>query len=348
MHSLEKIERGFRWAAVPVALISAYFTFEFARSTMASPGMGFLLGLALAVCALASGYIWTIRQAAQQAGVGKAASVFLLAAGVLFTGTDAFTNAGSLLWQRSAADNQAQVTNVKYEDSRKAIEDAEARIKFFETRIADLKSANPWITTVSADGLKGQIPAMEEAIRQESKRGGCGPKCLALQKDLAGIQERIGLAEQLGSHEKMLAAAHTGLEKARAAAGEKTSVVSATSSQALSLASLGTFSLNPSEDAQAWTSYVVGLVLAVFLTFGPMALNWVGFGGWRVSQEARVSRPASPGPYVPHSASVPAVAPAERPERIVERHTTLQPVNIGASLYELGQYQLGRVRTAGA
>ena len=310
MHSIEKIEKGFRWAALPVALISAYFTFEFARSTMASDGMGVLLGLALAVCAMASGYIWTVRQFALQNGISKHAGYFLLAAGVMFTGTDAFTNAGSLLWQRAASDSTANVQNVKYEDTRKAVEDAEARIKFFEGRIADLKGANAWVTSVSADGLKGQIPALEEAVAQESRRGGCGPKCLALKEKLAGVNERIGLAEQLGDHEKQLAAAHRGLEKARTVAQGSTSVVSATSSQALSLATLGTLSLTPSEDAQAWTSYVVGLVLAVFLTFGPMALNWVGFGGWRTAFKGH--QVATPVPPVPFGSSVPSIK-----ERIV-------------------------------
>ncbi len=344
MHDIKQIEKGFRRAAVPVSLISAFFTFQFAASTMSDPWMGWLLGGALAICALASAYIWTVRQAALRAGISRTAGVFLLAAGVMFTGTDAFTNAGSLLWQRASSDNVAQVTNVKYEDSRKAIEDAEARIKFFETRIADLKGANPWITSVSADGLKGQAPALDEAIRQEAARGGCGPRCLALKEKLAELNGRIGLAEQLGSHETMLAAAHKGLEKARSVAGEKTAVVSATSSQALSLATLGTLDLNPSADAQAWTSYVVGLVLAVFLTFGPMALNWVGFGGWRMAQEARAPAPVA---HVPPAASVPSVAPLRVVERPAEPGHTIH-VRQGVDLLEALQAQLGRVQRVAA
>lgn len=291
MHSIEQIEKWFRRAVIPVALISAYFTFEFARSTMANPFMGVLLGGALAICAFCSAYIWTIRQFAKKHGASKMQLAFMLGCGLIFTGTDAFTNAGSLLWQRSAADTTASVQNVKYEDTRKAVEDAEARITFFETRIADLKGGNPWITSVSADGLKGQIPALQEAVRQEERRGGCGPKCLGLQKELAGIQERIALAEQLGSHEKMLAAAHTGLAKAREIASGSTAVVSATSSQALSLATLGTLSLKPSDEAQEWTGIIVGAALAIFLTFAPMAMEYVGSGVWRASGVPKAEAP---------------------------------------------------------
>jgi len=122
---------------------------------------------------------------------------------------------------------QSDVSNVKYEDTRAAVTDAQARIKQFSDRIASLKAANPWITSVSADGLKAQEPALEEAIAQEAKRGGCGPKCLALKKELADTMERAGKAEELASHESMLLAAQRGLDKARATA-KATNYVSST------------------------------------------------------------------------------------------------------------------------
>ena len=105
---------------------------------------------------------------------------------------------------------QSDVSNVKYADTREAVKDAEGKIKFFSDRIAALKDANPWITSVSADGLKAQEPALEEAIAQETRRGGCGPKCLALKQKLADTLDRAGKAEELASHEKMLLAAQTG------------------------------------------------------------------------------------------------------------------------------------------
>lgn len=121
---------------------------------------------------------------------------------------------------------QSDVHNAKYEDTRDAVKDAEGRIKQFSDRIAELKAANPWITTVSADGLKAQEPALEEAIAQESRRGGCGPKCLALKQKLADVMEQAGKAEELASHEAMLVAAQRGLDKARASAHDATYVSS--------------------------------------------------------------------------------------------------------------------------
>ncbi|CCB64457.1 hypothetical protein [Hyphomicrobium sp. MC1] len=121
---------------------------------------------------------------------------------------------------------QSDVHNAKYEDTRDAVKDAEGRIKQFSDRISELKAANPWITTVSADGLKAQEPALEEAIAQESRRGGCGPKCLALKQKLADVMEQAGKAEELASHEAMLVAAQRGLDKARASAHDATYVSS--------------------------------------------------------------------------------------------------------------------------
>lgn len=288
MHSIEKIESWFRVAALPVAAISAVFTVCFAYSTMSDWRLGFALGFALAICTFASAYIWTVRSFAVRGGASASVTTAMLVAGILFTSMDALTNAGSLLWQRAGAANEAQVTNIRYEDGRRAVEDAEARIKMMTARIDELKAANPWVTTVSADGLKGRIPALEEAVAQEARRGGCGPRCLKLKEELAGLMDQIGKAEQLGKHESMLAAAHRSLEKAREIASGRETIVSATGSQSHSLARLGTLvafnpTLDPSEETQEWTSYVVGLLIAVFLTFGPMMLNWVGFGAWRDS-----------------------------------------------------------------
>jgi len=171
---------------------------------------------------------------------------------------------------------QSDVSNVKYEDTRAAVTDAEGKIKFFTDRIAALKDANPWITSVSADGLKAQEPALEEAITQETHRGGCGPKCLALKKQLADVMERAGKAEELSKHETMLLAAQKGLEKARTAAKAATYVSSTavnhtdTLFKALSLVRFQPVENVTVMERDATNTGIMGISSVAFLLLAPM------------------------------------------------------------------------------
>ena len=94
------------------------------------------------------------------------------------------------------------------------MKDAEGKIKFFTDRIAALKEANPGSPRFRQTVLKAQGPALE-AIAQESRRGGCGPKCLALKKDLADIMERAGRPKNSRSMKPCCSPLRTGLRGPR-------------------------------------------------------------------------------------------------------------------------------------
>lgn len=209
------------WILALVAIVvDAGISYEFGSTLSYLHAAGFAL-VAIAFCVLPD-------VAAMEVRKGNKAAAGWIALACAPLGMVAFlTHVGYSASIRVGDMQQSDVSNVKYEDTRGAVKDAEGKIKFFTDRIAALKEANPWITSVSADGLKAQGPALEEAIAQESRRGGCGPKCLALKKDLADIMERAGKAEELSKHETMLLAAQNGLEKARAVA-KSTNYVSST------------------------------------------------------------------------------------------------------------------------
>lgn len=201
-------------------VVDSGISYEFGSTLSYLHAAGFAL-VAIAFCVLPD-------VAAMEVRKGNKAAAGWIALACAPLGMVAFlTHLGYSASIRVGDMQQSDVSNVKYEDTRGAVKDAEGKIKFFTARIADLKEANPWITSVSADGLKAQGPALEEAIAQESRRGGCGPKCLALKKELADIMERAGKAEELSKHETMLLAAQNGLEKARAVA-KSTNYVSST------------------------------------------------------------------------------------------------------------------------
>jgi hypothetical protein len=208
------------WILALVAIsVDAGISFQFGSTLSYLHAAGFGL-VALAFCILPDVSAMEFRK-------GKKTTAGWIAVACVPLGLVAFlTHLGYSASIRVGDFQQSDVHNAKYEDARDAVKDAEGRIKQFSERIAQLKAANPWVTTVSADGLKAQEPALEEAILQESKRGGCGPKCLALKQKLADVMEQAGKAEELASHEQMLAAAQRGLDKARASAHEATYVSS--------------------------------------------------------------------------------------------------------------------------
>lgn len=171
---------------------------------------------------------------------------------------------------------QSDVSNVKYEDTRTAVKEAKDRIKQFSDRITQLKAANPWVTTVSADGLKAQAETLGEAIAQETRRGGCGPKCLALKQKQSDALDQAGKAEELAQHEKMLAGAQAGLDKATARAAEATFVSSTavnhtdTLFKALSLVRLQPVDNVTMTEREATNTGIMGMSSLAFLLLAPM------------------------------------------------------------------------------
>lgn len=334
-------------AGLGLAVTSLILTATFGASI--SIGMMFALG----VISVMASYLPAI-----MIELGDSGRKWLLIPGIivalLVTVIDVTTNASTTGVYKTTDVVQANVQQAKYVDRRDAVASAKDEVALFNKLIADLKTENPFATTVSADGLKGQIPAIEEAIRQEAKRGGCGPKCLALKEQLADVQKRIGVAEKLDEHTAKLEAARRGLEKAIAEASTSEQGESAVATQNFRLASLLTLSRAPSDDAVHWTDQWLMVVIGVVITFASQFFNALGFVGPRSGarlKERLVSpqKPiVSPVPVVPALASVPAVA---APERVVERvsepgHTI--HVKNGVDLLEALQAQLGRVRVAGA
>lgn len=260
----------FLWILALFAMaVDAGISYEFGSTLSTLHAAGFAL-VALAFCILPD-------VAALEFRKGRTGTAGWMGVACIPLGIVAFlTHVGYGASIRVGDMQQSDVSNVKYADTRKAVSDAQDKIKFFESRIADLKSANPWITSVSADGLKAQTPAIEEAILQETKRGGCGPKCLALKEKLADIMDRASKSEELASHEKMLLAAQGGLEKARATAAGATYASSTavnhtdTLFKAISLVT-GAFAENVTmTEREATNTGIMSVSSLAFLLLAPM------------------------------------------------------------------------------
>lgn len=132
----------------------------------------------------------------------------------------------------------AKVQQAKYTGSHEAVgEDKEAMTRE-QKALAQLKLANPWAETTTAESLRAHLPALEEKLRQEERRGGCGPKCLAIKQEKAGVEGRIAIAEERNG----IAIRIADLEKRLAGRREKADATefkySAAEQQATSIAKL--------------------------------------------------------------------------------------------------------------
>ena len=201
--------------AMAAIVVDCGIAYEFGSTLSHLHAIGFAL-VSLAFCILPD-------VAAMEFRKGKKKTGGWIAAACVPLGLVAFmTHLGYSASIRVGDMQQSDVSNAKYEDTRTAVADAQVRIKQFTDRITELKAANPWVTTVDAEGLKAEAATLQEAIAQETRRGGCGPKCLALNEKYSDLVNRASVAEQLSEQEKQRAAAERGLDNAKAKASTAT------------------------------------------------------------------------------------------------------------------------------
>jgi hypothetical protein len=271
-------------AAMVIAGVSAYFTFWFVKGTSDDPTMGTALGLALALAALAGCKIWPYVLRAIDARDWKRAWPIGIAA-VLCLASDAWTNAGSVLWQRTNSLQAAKVQTVRYDDARDQVADNRASLKFWTERLQKLEAEHAWSATVTADGLRAQLPALEVALKREGNNCGkrkCatedqgrGPAWQRLAKEKADLEGKIALAEEKADLTKKIEATKLVLAERRDKAAEHAPKISSAGVQNTSLAVIWSGDLNPDDETKAWMNYVTGLFLGLFLTFAAPLLSIV-------------------------------------------------------------------------
>ena len=132
----------------------------------------------------------------------------------------------------------ASLQQTRYDDGRNSVEQANRDIVSAEARIKQLS----WLPSdVTATGIASAIDTKNEEVRQEAKRGGCGPNCLRLRQELTELEKRKGAIEDLTAEKAKLAAAKAWLENAKnkaAAIEHKPSIVSHQNTTLFKLASL--------------------------------------------------------------------------------------------------------------
>jgi hypothetical protein len=196
-----------------------------------------------------------------------------------------------------------KVQNAKYETAGSAVSEDKSALEEARKGLEQLKLANPWATTVTAESLRAQIPAIDEKLRQEEKRGGCGPKCLAIKQEKAGIEGKIAIAEERNGIAIRIADLEKRLdgrrEKAEHTEYRSSAVVHSNQSIADLVAFVKSFGtdLAPSENVEKGSQIGINLGMALAGTGVPAFAFFVA-GLYRIRRRDEEQ---------PHAGSVPSI-----------------------------------------
>ncbi len=178
-----------------------------------------------------------------------------------------YSHAGYTAGLRGHNITDAKVQNVKYSMAGDEVADNRASLKMWTERLQKLEGEHAWAATVTADALRAQLASANLAIEQESKRGGCGPKCLARTKERDDIATKIALAEEKADLTKKIEATQRILAERREKAATTEFKHSAVDHQnqflAKAVALVSSGSLEPSELLTEGAQQSVNLAMAI-------------------------------------------------------------------------------------
>lgn len=271
-----------RIAGTALALTSLLLTVQF--------GLTISVGIAaaLATVSIMASYIWAIAtEVHRNAGNGFLANVVKIGAVVVAVGVtsiDAITNSSTTGTHRVTDVHTASVQTTNSTNVSQALADARRNLAMQERRLRELTSANRWNAAVTAVELRSRLETANEAVRQEERRGGCGPKCLALKATRDGIAADLGRIEEHNRTVGMIEATRQSITQLAARVAETPPAVSSVDTQNKKLASLFTLDRQPGEGATYWTDtwmmVAIGLIITLASQFFNM-LAWVPSAGNR-------------------------------------------------------------------
>jgi hypothetical protein len=297
IEDLQKAARGLGGVfTVLAAAMSAAAGWKFGGdSTFACIVLAALLaGLTVAVAILLSfvDAAWAAGEKSVAAALGL---VFVLAAFGEYASHVAFGTG-----HRAHNIEQASIQTARYDDARDSVAENKRSIAMWEARLAELEKTNAWTASVTADALRAQAEA-------ESKRGGCGPKCLDLKAKIAIAEESADLRKQIAATKKVLVAL-----REKSAGTEKGDSIAV--NQSMLFATAATGSLAPTASAIAWANIGIGAYLALLSTSLGAVFNWLGFRTWR-------RRPGdAPDALVPQIETALPLSNQHEPRAIAEQH----------------------------
>ena len=298
MDTLAPFRRYFRIAALVCSAASAVLTFWFGLQQNPNAAIALALAAFLVACSLASDYIVLFVTEAWKKG-SRIAVAGMVAAGAFVFSLNLMSNVGSVGWQKDQTITEArfQTTNATNADAQ--LRAATDRLAMQTKRLGEMRASHGWNASVTPHELQSRLETANEAVRQEERRGGCGPRCLALKGERDKIAATLGAVTEHNRLAEMIVATEADIARLTAQVKDTPPAVAAADSQSKFFASLFRASLSPSDEAKAWTSVGMSTWLAIGLCIAPILF---GFIGWKTEPDApatvaskpeNVSQPAS-------------------------------------------------------
>src|SRR5690606_14045628 len=113
----------------------------------------------------AAHYLWSVKGE-------KGAAIAAVIGTFLFGTIELTSHLGYTSASRAMNVGEATVQNATYTGSQKAVSEDEDALKRAQTALDQLKLANPWAETTTADALRAQLPPLEVALKREANN--CG------------------------------------------------------------------------------------------------------------------------------------------------------------------------------
>jgi hypothetical protein len=289
---------------------------DLVMSAMFGWSLGFMMALIMGAASLASG-ILLIFAAYHWARNVRPLAIVLAVAWLPAFAVNVWSNIGVATAVRMADVQQARAQKAVYQDRRDGLASAKATLKVAEDNLRDLEAAHAWAGTVKATGLRDKLTELQAAADREAARGGCGPRCESIKREIMATQEQIGIAEQRADLTQRIAAAQKVVASfADKVAATDSGISSAANQSTLHAKLLAGFQLGSDPDATKImiANEATGIAIALVVAILSVAL---GLGSvWdRLMSLARaphrIENPLTPADCAPSSLGTqPAQPPA--------------------------------------
>lgn len=226
----------------------------------------------------------------------KPTAYALTAIAALFIGAEYFSHLGYTIGHRVADTDQTRVQNVRYDDAREQVVDNRKNLDMWKAQLARLESENGWAASVTADALRAKLPALELAIAQEAKRGGCGPVCLQRTRERDQVQEQIATAEARTDLTKRIVATQRLVDTYRERSATTEHRSSPIVNQTKFVAQIWTTNLEPGAEPMTWTQIGIGALIALVTTFLAPVCFFMAFGDAQHQPTTGFVRGMAPSP----------------------------------------------------
>ena len=277
-----------------LAIVSLVLTVQF--------GLTISIGIAgaLAVISIMASYMWPIAvEVHRHAGngwTGTALKSGAIVVALCVTFFDGITNSSTTGTHRVSDVHVASVQNTNATNATTQLAEARKTLAMQQARLADMRKSQGWNASVTPHELQSRLETANEAIRQEERRGGCGPRCLALKGERDKVAATLGAVTEHNRLAEMIVATQAHIEKLTAQVAETPPTVSSVDVQNKKLASLFSLDRNPGEGTVYWTDtwmmVAIGLIITLASQFFNM-LAWLPSGKQPDAPAIVASKPAN-------------------------------------------------------